>query len=226
MVNAGERQGPAPIPGEFILRDKVSGLWQFRWVIVLFTLLGLAGGWLVHLAKPPVYDAQAIFNARIDYKKLDHMVAPSYEVPPNSFTTYDEDLSLIILDASFRSVAPQVADYARQNGFPIDAAGLLDRVTIERQEWTYKLHFLSTDPALAQKVATAWARMGYADLQSKQRDGQFPDYVSVQPAQPVSFPQKPVYFRTLNMVLAGGVIGLAAGILFLHLPFPKMKMER
>ncbi len=217
---------PVASNGEFIFRYELSRLWRYGWVVALLTALGVMGGWMVHLAKPPIYEAQADLSAKIDYKKLLYMIAPSYDPTPNQITFYDEDLTLVIMDAALRGVVPQVAEHVQQNGEALDEAELLDHVTIERKETSFQVNFRDADPAVAQDIANTWAQLGLAALQAKQSSGAYPDYVSAQMAQQAYLPQKPAYFRPEVMAVAGGVIGLIASLLLVNLPFFERMRKR
>ncbi len=77
----------------------------------------------------------------------------------------------------------------------------------------------------AQQMVNEWAEMGYIDMQAKQANGDYPNYVSVQLTEHANYPLMPTNFRQRELSLAGGVIGLVIGVLALNLPFFSLKKD-
>lgn len=202
--------------------SRVITLW---WVLVLCAVLGGATGYIIHLFKAPVYEAQAVFMASIDFNKVDFMHPPAPTPPPYQLTQYDEDISLVVVESSLRQVEPQVAAFAQQNGWPIDVAILQGISTIEREHGNWYLRFRDSDPAVAQKVVNYWAQTGLMDLQEKQKANKLPAYIFFDLVQRAELPKSPTYFQTNSLVLAGIVIGLIAGLLLVNMPFIKIRKD-
>ncbi len=209
--------------GEFVPLDYLDKFLRLWWVLIACAVIGGGIGFLIHLSKPPIYEAQAVFMGSIDFNKIDFMHPPAPTPAPYQLTQYDEDITLVLVEASLRQVVPQVVTYAQQNGWPFDAAGLLNQSTIEREHGFWYLRFRSQDPALAQKLVNYWAQAGFADLQAKQKDGKLPPYLLYDLVQLAQLPKNPTYFQTNAFVFAGAVIGLLAGILLVSLPIWKLR---
>jgi len=216
-----------PVDEEFVPFDHFTRLARFWWVVVLCAVLGGVTALLIHRLKAPVYEAQAVFMASIDFNKIDFM-NPAAAKPgvPYEFSQYDEDISLALIEASLRQVVPQVLVFAQQNGLPVDATALQAQTTIERKHAFWQLRYRSADPALAQKVVNFWAQQGFADLKAKKMAGQLPVYILFDLVQLADLPAAPAYYQTNSFVLSGVLLGLIAGLLAVNLPFFRMKQER
>ena len=210
---------------EFEPFEHISRVVAFWWIIVLCGVLGGAAGFLVHVFKAPVYEAQAVFMASIDFNKVDFKNQPKTNQTPYQFTQYDEDISLVVVEASLRQVEPQVVAFAQQNGLNLDVPGLDHISTIERKHGYWELRYRSPDPALAQKMVNYWAQAGFADLKAKQTANKLPPYIFFDLVSLAELPKTPVYFQTNVFVLAGIVIGLAAGIFQVNMPFIKPRQN-
>jgi uncharacterized protein involved in exopolysaccharide biosynthesis len=204
--------------GEFVPLDYVKRAWRWGWLVALLTVLGAAAGLVFHQFNPPVYEAAALFSARVDTKQLTFMHPPAPTPIPYRLSDYDQDLSLAVVEASLRQVEPQVVDFARQNGLPLDRSELEKLSTIERKNAIWEVHFRSTDPALTQKVVNTWAQAGLANLQTWQKSGQIPPYILFSLTQLAELPASPTYFQPRVLVLAGALIGLLVGIGLVSLP--------
>ncbi len=211
---------------EFVPFTQFTRLTRFWWVVVLFMVMGGAVGLIIHQFKPPVYEARAVFMASIDFNKIDFTKVDQNSPSPYQFSQYDEDISLAMVDASLREVTPQVAAFAQQNGIQGDASSLLAQATIERQHAYWEIRYRNADPALAQKVVNYWAQAGFSDMKAKSSAGQIPAYIIFNLVQLADVPQSPSYFGTSSLVLAGGVIGLVAGLLVINLPFFKLPEDQ
>jgi uncharacterized protein involved in exopolysaccharide biosynthesis len=216
---------------EFEPFEQFNRILKFWWVVVLAAILGGAAGLGVHRLKPPLYETQAVFIANIDFNKVNFTrpfsptstpassnqsarpTPPTYE-----FTQYDEDLSLLTVQGSLLKVRPQVIAYAQANGWAIDSASLQANATIERKHPYWELRYRSADPVQAQKLVNYWAQAAFANLQDKQKAGQMPPYILFDLVQLADLPQKPLYFQTNTLVLAGTMIGMIVGLFLLNLP--------
>ena len=199
---------------------------HFWWVIILMAVLGGGIGFIIHRSRPPVYEAQAVFMASIDFNKIDFMHPPSPTPVPYHLTPYDEDISLVMVEVSLRRVVPQVAAFAQANGLALDEDSLTNQSTIERQHAYWDLRFRDQDPAVAQKIVNEWAQLGFADLKASQQADQIPVYVFFNLVSLAQKPQHPTYFQTNLFVLAGAMLGLIAGLALVNLPFMKMEKGR
>jgi uncharacterized protein involved in exopolysaccharide biosynthesis len=210
---------------EFVPFDYFTRLARFWWVVVLCAVLGGAVGLVIHRLKPPVYEAQAVLTASIDFNKIDFMHPTAQTPVPYQFSQYDEDIALSVVESSLRQVVPQVVIFAQQNGIQADATGLLAQATIERKHAYWELRYRNADPVLAQKVVNYWAETGFSDLKAKRSAGQVQPYVTFDLIQLADLPKNPAYFQTNSFVLAGAILGLIAGLLAANLPFFKREKD-
>ncbi len=212
---------------EFIPFDQWPRILRFWWVIVLFALVGGVTGLIIHRLRPPIYEAQVVFIASIDFNKVEFTLTDRTATPvPYQFSQYDEDLALAEMDGTLRQVAPQVAAFAQQNGIQEDASAVLAQSTIEREHAFWRVRYRNADPALAQKVVNYWAEQGFSLLKTKSAAGQIAPYITFDLVQLADLPTSPAYYQTNSFVLAGTVIGLVAGLLAINLPFFRMKKDR
>jgi hypothetical protein len=211
---------------EFEPFEHVSRIIKFWWVLVICGVLGGVSGFIVHRFKAPLFEAQAVFMASIDFNKIDFMKPLSKTPAPYQFTQYDEDISLVVVETSLREVEPQVVVFAQQNGYPIDVTSLNNQSTIERKHGYWEVRLRSPDPVMAQKLVNYWAQAGFADLKAKQKANLLPSYIFFDLVQLAELPKKPRYFMTNTFVLAGIVIGLVMGIIFVNTPFFNPRKNR
>jgi len=209
---------------EFEPLEHISRILTLWWVIVLCAVLGGAAGLIIHQFKPPLYEAQAVFMASIDFTKIDfsRSLLPSN---PYQFSQYDEDISLALVEASLRHVEPQVVTFAQNNNLAMDVGAIEDMSTIERKHAFWYLRFRSSDPAIAQKVVNYWAQTGLADLKTKKAANLLPVYIFFDLNQLADLPSRPTYFQTNSFVLAGIVIGLIFGLFLVNIPIGKIRRD-
>jgi uncharacterized protein involved in exopolysaccharide biosynthesis len=201
---------------ELIALEHFERMTHYWWLILAAALIGALLGFAINRARPPIYEAQAVLTANIDFNKVDFLHPPTPTPPPYKLTQYDEDLSLETVKASLLSVVPQVVEFAQQNGLSLDANDLMAQSTIERLNALWELRFRSANPVTAQKIVNYWAQAGYEDLQARQKSGRLPAYVLFDLIQKADLTASPTYFQTNVFVLAGGLIGIIAGIFIVN----------
>jgi uncharacterized protein involved in exopolysaccharide biosynthesis len=205
---------------ELVPFDFFTRLIHSWWLVVLLAFIGGGAGLLVHNFRPPVYEAQAVLTASIDYNKINFLRPPAGSTPvPYQFSQYDEDLALSAIDASLQQVIPQVISYAQKSGSVMDADTFAAQSTVERRHAIWDVRYRSSDPAFAQKVVNYWAQQGFADLKVKRSEGTLEPYITFDLVQLADLPTKPAYLQTNTFVFAGGILGLIAGLLAVNLPF-------
>jgi hypothetical protein len=213
------------LTNEFVPVVYLNRVLRWWWLVFVLAIIGGVVGLVVHRFKPPQYEAQAIFQASIDFTKVDFMHPPEPTPAPYHLTEYDEDLNLAIVQGSLLAVIPQVVAFANQNGLALDNASLMDQAIIERSHSFWYLRFRDNDPALAQSVTNFWADAGYANLLDWQKNGKVPVFVFFDLIQKADLPKNPTFFHTNTFVLAGSVIGLLVGMLLVNLPLFKKGQE-
>lgn len=135
-----------------------------RWlVVVLFTLLGGAVGWIFHQLQPPVYEARAIFTISINYSQPDLLDSLDSD-------HYAEDQMISAAMNIFVSspvITNMTLDAASLNLAPGDIA-LDKRIFIERRQAEVTLVVRHEDPQKAAGLANIWAQRGLEALQEAQ----------------------------------------------------------
>ena len=183
--------------------ERTIRLW---WVVALCAFLGGAAGYLLHLTRPPLYEATATFQVIIDFSKLG-------EQP---LTQYDEDLALSVVE-KILFYNPTI--HEKMQAEPdFQAAGLdyfewARNIRLERQHAFWKLRFRHADPAVAQTLVNRWAELGYQEMLAWEDAGKVHNYLVFSPPTLADLPQEPVVYGRNQMVLAGCLIGFIIGIL-------------
>ncbi len=134
-----------------------ENLYRYWWLVVLLTVWGGLIGWLIHRARPPVYDAQVVFYAAIDFSQFPETVA---------LTLGEQDeimwgAGAVLL--STRVVEAVVAD-ALVQGIPITTDDLYAKSTLERKQANWFLILRDPDPQTAATLANLWGAQGLAAL--------------------------------------------------------------
>lgn len=123
------------------------------WLVAALAVWGGVIGWAVHRARPPLYEAEAVYYITLDFTDLD-------------LTVYEEDLALWGAASIFLSdpVRKQVVEEARREGIAIDLGDLDFFSTLERKQARWILRLRHPDPLAAATIANLWSRHGEAAL--------------------------------------------------------------
>ena len=196
---------------EFIALDQFKRIIKFWWLIAMMMIIGGVGGYLFHRTHPPQYDANASFFASIDSTKMPDLPIDRYQ--------YDEDISLVVIEAILRSSAVQQAtlDAARAQGMSLDAETFWRNSAIERKHAFWYIHYSSSDPVAAQSIVNIWARQGYQTMLTWQNEGRIVSYVTFAAPALAPLPDKPRIYHRNQVVLAGGMIGLVIGLFLMNI---------
>ncbi len=184
------------------------------WQIVLFGLLAALIGLGISYLLTPMYQAEAIFYASIDFRDINFENLVTHTGEPYEFTQYDEDLALEAVRVILLEVMPAAQQYALSLDPNIDQATFQNDMQIERNHAQWFLRFRHPDPQIAQQIVGYWAQMGLDALKMAQTKERIEPYVMVDLVSSPGLPQTPIYRHRGVLVLAGGLIGLVAGIIF------------
>jgi hypothetical protein len=198
--------------------DGLQRLFRYGWLILALAILGGAAGFLSNRLRPPVYEARAVFLASIDFNKIDFLNPPKPTPAPFVMNQGEEDIALGAIGEGLRAVEPQVVKFARTNGLSLASPNPLQAFSIVRRHAYWDVRYRSADPAVAQKLVNEWARLGLAELQARQKGGVIQPYLYFELIQLADSPDSPTYFQTNGFVLAGMLIGLALGYLWVVIP--------
>jgi len=199
--------------------QRIASYW---WLIPLAALLGGLGGLLFSLAHAPVYEARAVFFVTIDLTRIPNPLKPLEQ--------NEEDLALAAtLGALMRpDVIQFVLDEASRQSISLNRASLLKDSAIERRGTFWDLRFHSTNPKTAQLLVNTWATKGYETMLDMQKNDQIAPYILYHPPELAELPITPVNYTRSRLLLAGGLVGLIAGLLLAdcfseRLAFPPKK---
>jgi uncharacterized protein involved in exopolysaccharide biosynthesis len=199
---------------EFRLSNALSHLLRGWWLIFLFGLAAALIGLGVSYLQPPLYQAEAIFYASIDFTEINFENLVKENGEPYTFTQYDEDLALEVVKTVLLGKVNEAFAFAQSLDPGLDYDTFTDNLIIERFHSQWFLRYRHPDPAAAQEIVNYWAETGLAALKEAQARGDVETYVMVDLVSTASLPQRAIYRNRGALVLAGMVIGLVTGILF------------
>lgn len=205
--------------GTFTPYDAIKNLLQNWWKIavlaIIFGLLGLGFSYL----HPPKYKAEAIFSATIDYREINFDNLYDGNGDPLTFTQYDEDMALSVVQRVLIEVRQKAIDYAQTLDPTLDAATFIENSKIERLHAMWHLQYRHENPQTAQSIVNYWAEEGITQLKIEQAAGTVEPYVIVDLIFPAVLPQTPLYQDRNTLVLTGTMIGFVLGILAVDMKY-------
>lgn len=127
---------------------------RYWWVIFILMVIGGLAGWMIHTARPPVYEAAAHLSASIDF------------VSTGPLTQYEEDVALNAVGDFINSeiVIQQVIERAAAQGIQIDRLQLIRNSSVERKLTTWDLRVREPDPEKAEQIANLWVEAAHSVL--------------------------------------------------------------
>jgi hypothetical protein len=186
--------------------ERLMSLW---WLVLLAIILGGTLGFIFYHLHPPVYEATATYFVTIDLNRF-----PIQGVRED-LIQYNEDMAINTTQGALLSpeVLNSVILQLTTSGKSLTAKDLLQNSSIERKHDIWELRYRSTVPLDAQVIVNTWAQIGYQGMLSWQASGKAPEFVIFQPPSQALLPQTPVFYGRNNLILAGALIGLIAGII-------------
>lgn len=194
---------------EFVPLEAFKRVMKRWWLPAVLCILGGLAGFLFNRLHPPQYESQAVYHVNLDFTQADQYIKPN----DLSLSQYDEDIALEAVHAALIAAEPLVVSRLQQQGISIDLETLKKESIIERDHAYWQVGFKAADPQTAQKVMAAWTVEGTQMMDALRKDGTIKSYVIYKLVSEASLPTQPLYNRTNQVVLAGGLIGLIAGIL-------------
>ena len=190
-------------------KNLLKGWWKIVVLAYLAALVGLVVSYLV----PATYEAQATFNATIDFSQInfENLVGEGDE--PLRFTQYDEDLALQVVERFAIAAKNDSYDYALTLDPTLSREKFESDMKVQRYHANWILSYRHADPAVAQAVVNFWADVAWQALQNAQANGEAEPYVIVNLVSEAALPEKPLYQNRGSLVLAGSLIGFVAGVL-------------
>ena len=202
------------------MRDAVDPVSSFNnliqnwWKIIVFAAVGGILGLAISYVLPPRYEAEAIFSATIDFTEINFKNLKGSVGEPVVWTQYEEDLALQVVERMLLKVRNDVIPYARTMDPALEIKEYRNSYTIERYLSMLYLRYRHEDPEIAQSVVNFWAERGYEELLAAKENGQAESFVIVDLVSMAEKPIEPLYQNRGTLILAGTVIGLLAGIIW------------
>lgn len=190
---------------EFHPGDYLNRLLRSWWIIVVSMLVFGAAGYVFFILRSPIYEATSHYEVWLDF---------NYLKVDREFTQYDEDLSINAAGNVYfsKQIVAQVIDESLKQGWIQSANELYQNSRLERKHSSWELRYQNTDPQKAVSMINYWVTVGYADMLEQQESGEIPAYVRFSEPVLAVQPAAPVRYGRNNLILAGALCGLVAGI--------------
>jgi len=197
----------------FDLLKTYKQLMKRWWVIVIAAFLGglLAFGFS-HL-KPALYQAEAVFHASIDFTEINLENLQSGNNAPLTFTQYDEDIALQVVQRMLLATRNEAFRYAQTLDPDLDITTFVRNSQIRRYHAQWYLRYRHSNPEIAQFIINYWADLGWQALQDAKTNGRAESFVIVDLVAKADLPQVAIYLNRNNLILAGTLIGFLAGVI-------------
>ncbi len=204
---------------EFSLYKTVHNLFNKWWkILALAALTGIVGLIFSYLL-PPLYQAEAIFHASIDFTEINFENLTDGNDKPYEFTQYDEDLAVQVVQRMLLAEMDQAYNYALTLDPTINKKIFERDSQIQRYHAHWYMRYRHEDPTVAQAIVNYWAEEGYQALLDAQESGVAEDFVITDLVSKADLPTIPQYRHRNTLVLAGTVIGLLIGIILVDLKY-------
>lgn len=187
----------------------VKGWWKIVLVAAMGGLLGLT----VSFIMPPVYQAEAVFHASIDFTEINFENLVDQNGEPAKFTQYDEDLALQIVQRAVIAEQDKAFAYAVSLDSEIDQRTFERDHQIQRYNAQWVLRYRHADPEVARAIVNYWAEDSFERIKQDQASGTAESFVLVDWDSKASTPQTPTYRNRNTLVLTGTLIGFVAGVI-------------
>lgn len=187
------------------------------WIIVLIAIVGGLIAYGISFLKPQKYEAEAVFHASLDFTKINFESMQGAGGGPLTFTQYDEDIALQVVQRMLRATRTQAFEYAQTLDPTLELHTFVRNLQIRRYHAQWYLRYRHTDPAIAQDVVNFWADLGWQTMQIAQNTGRAEEFVILDLVSLADLPQEPIYHNRNMLVLSGTIIGFLIGILIIDL---------
>ncbi len=185
------------------------------WVIVFTAFLGGLIAFGISFLQPQKYQAEAIFNASIDFTEINFENLQTVDGDPVTFTQYDEDLALQVVERILLETKNEAFQYAKTLDPGLEISSFDKNYQIRRYHALWYLRYRHYDPEISRAVVNFWAETGWEALQNAQENGQAEEFVILELVSEAALPQAPIYNNRNNMILAGTMMGFLIGVLMI-----------
>ena len=186
------------------------------WVIIVIAFIGGLLAFGISFLKPEKYQAEAIFNASIDFTEINFENLQDEGGEQKTFTQYDEDLAVQVVQRMLLETKDAAFQYAQSFDPTLDLKTFDRNYQIRRSHALWYLRYRHQNPHTAQAIVNFWAEKGWEALQEAQENDRAEDFVIVDLVTSASLPQAPIYHNRNNLILAGTFMGFFSGILFVE----------
>lgn len=183
------------------------------WVIVIAAFIGGLLAYGLSFLMPEKYQAEAIFNASIDFTEVNFENLQNENGDPLTFTQYDEDLALQVVQRMLLATKNVAFQYAQSLDPGLDIGTFNNNYQIRRNHALWYLRYRHQDPQIAQSIVNFWAERGWEALQEAQQGGRAEEFVILDLVSFAALPNAAIYQNRNNLILAGTMIGFITGVI-------------
>lgn len=184
------------------------------WKIALFAILGGLIGLGASFLQTPLYQAEAIFSATIDFTQVNAQTLADEDGGVIQFTQYDEDMALLVVQNTLLAQMDEVYAYAKTLDPTLDREEFEANKQIRRYHGLWYLRVLHQDPEIAQAIANTWAEKGDQALTYAQAKGFAAPFVRADLVSKAALPEEPLFRHRNTLMVAGMLLGLIVGVLW------------
>lgn len=160
MPSAEPNTAGISINGSFTPLAALQYMIHFWWFLFLLMVAGGLVGWMIHRARPPLYEAVGQFSASIDFIRTGPM------------TQFEEDVAFNAIGSLIYSnaVVDQVVKQAGAEGIATSVQMLKRDAVLERNVDTWQLRVRNNDPRLAERLVNMWVSQAQTVLLESYRN--------------------------------------------------------
>ena len=193
------------------------------WKIVLLAVIGGLAGLGITYLRPPMYQAEAVIHASIDFTEINYENMVGEYGDPLVWTQFEEDLALQVVQRVLLARLDGAYRYASGLDPALSKETFEDNYQIERYLGHWYLRYRHENPRIAKAIVNFWVERGLQTLEVFREDGRAESFVMVDLVTLADEPPSPIYFQRHRLVLAGTAAGFFAGILWVDFGYRFLK---
>jgi uncharacterized protein involved in exopolysaccharide biosynthesis len=142
--------------------DRTIHMW---WILVVLAILGGLAGWIFSKTRPPIYEANAVYEVMLDEQQLVKDGLVTEDKLPLQFAENDVYLSAAADIFYNPDVKVRVIGDAMSQGIPlIEKDFTSTNFNLDRRGQRWSISVRSTDPSIAAKLANIWLTVANSAL--------------------------------------------------------------